>query len=175
MAGVEFQHDGTNCTELARCVISDIGAANTVACLPEGAASDWRAELGSLRPGTWLEPAGAAAQSGDDDAATKDWIAARLLAQFGRHFPQLATMVKFHEAATPLTQQRFTRAWGGSMYGLEMTGERLASPALSLRTPVPGLLLSGQDVTGPGLPAAFMAGMMAAAAVDPGVWLEMGR
>jgi all-trans-retinol 13,14-reductase len=61
------------------------------------------------------------------------------------------------------------------MYGLEMTGERLASPALKLRTPVPGLLLAGQDVTGPGVQAAFMGGLMAAAAVDASIWRELGR
>lgn len=254
VAGVEFQHGGASGTEFARYVISDIGAANTVARLPETAAAEWRTAVDLLQPGAgfvclylgfegditsagassanhwiyeqhdvgrlwrspvdedapglfvsfpslkdparqglhtaevialvesaafaaWLDPAAAAARDGggDDYLATKEWIAARLLAQFGRHFPELATMVKFHEAATPRTQQRYTRAVGGSMYGLEMSGARLSSPALNIRTPVPGLLLSGQDVAGPGVPAAFMAGMMAAAAVDPGVWREMGR
>jgi all-trans-retinol 13,14-reductase len=112
---------------------------------------------------------------GDDYAAFKDWVAARLLAQFKRHFPALAPMVRFFEAATPRTQQHFTRTLGGSMYGLEMTGDRIGSTALNLRTPVPGLLLAGQDVAGPGVQAAFMAGLMAAAAVDRGVWREMGR
>jgi hypothetical protein len=40
---------------------------------------------------------------------------------------------------------------------------------------VPDLLLTGQDVAGPGVQAAFMAGLMAAAAVDSGVWRELGR
>ena len=84
-------------------------------------------------------------------------------------------MVRFFEAATPRTQQHFTRTLGGSMYGLEMTGDRIGSTALNLRTPVPGLLLTGQDVAGPGVQAAFMAGLMAAATVDIGVWREMGR
>lgn len=254
VAGVEFLQGDVASTESTRHVISDIGATNTVACLPDSATVDWRAALAPLRPGpgfvclyvgfegdiatagassanhwiyeqdeigrlwrspsdedapalfvsfpslkdpswrgphtgevialvdpdafvAWMDPRHATARVGDsaDYAATKEWIAARLLAQFGRHFPQLATMVKFHEAATPITQKRFTQIVGGSMYGLEMSGARLTSPALSTRTPITGLLLSGQDVTGPGIPAAFMAGMMAAAAVDPGVWREMGR
>lgn len=41
-----------------------------------------------------------------------------------------------------------------------MAGERMGSTALNLRTPEPGLL---------------MAGLMAAAAVDVGVWRELGR
>lgn len=119
----------------------------------------------------WLEGRDAA----DDYAAFKDGIAERLLAQFRRHFPGLAPMVRFHEAATPLTQQRFVRAVGGSMYGIEMSVERQASPAVRLRTPVPGLLLAGQDVAGPGVQAAFMGGLMAAATVDPALWRMMGR
>ena len=61
------------------------------------------------------------------------------------------------------------------MYGLEMTGERMGSAALNLRSPVAGLLLTGQDVGGPGVQASFMIGLMAAAAIDPGVWREMAR
>jgi all-trans-retinol 13,14-reductase len=113
--------------------------------------------------------------AGDDYSAFKDWVAARLRAQFDRHFPALAPMVRFQEAATPRTQQRFTRTFGGSMYGLEMTGDRMGSKALNLRSPVSGLLLAGQDVGGPGVQASFMVGLMAAAAVDSGVWREMGR
>jgi all-trans-retinol 13,14-reductase len=36
-----------------------------------------------------------------------------------------------------------------------------------VRTPVHGLLLAGQDVTGPGVAGAFMGGLMAAAAIEP--------
>jgi all-trans-retinol 13,14-reductase len=254
VAGVEVTQNGVTRTESARHVISDIGAANTVACLPEGEAPAWRDEINALAPGlgfvalyiglegdlaaagassanhwiyeqedisrVWQQPAeedapglfvsfpslkdpsgrrpptaevlalvdhavfapwlsgsqdaGAGGES-DNYAAFKAWVAARLLAQFERHFPALAPMVRFTEAATPRTQQHFTRTLGGSMYGLEMTGDRIGSTSLNLRTPVPGLLLVGQDVAGPGVPAAFMAGLMAAAAVDSGVWREMGR
>jgi all-trans-retinol 13,14-reductase len=258
VAGVEFMQNGETRTEIAPYVISDMGAANTVACLPEGEssgeASAWREKVRALAPGlgfvalyiglegdiaaagatsanhwiyeqedvgcVWQQPADEDAPGlfvsfpslkdpshhgpptaevlalvdpavfapwlsgnhdageggeGDNYAAFKDWVAARLLAQFERHFPALAPMVRFHEAATPRTQQHFTRSLGGSMYGLEMTGERIGDTSLNLRTPVPGLLLAGQDVAGPGVPAAFMAGLMAAAAVDSGVWHEMGR
>jgi all-trans-retinol 13,14-reductase len=121
----------------------------------------------------WLgEPDGA---RGDDYLAFKDWIGERLLAQFKRHFPTLAPMVRFHELATPLTQRRYTRAPDGAMYGLEMSGARLTSPALHVRTPLPGLLLAGQDVFGPGVPAAFMSGLMAAATVDSSLWTRLRR
>jgi all-trans-retinol 13,14-reductase len=111
----------------------------------------------------------------EDYLAWKDWVAQRLRAQFERAFPALAPMVRFHELATPLTQRRYTRAPDGAMYGLEMTGARLTNPALDVRTPLPGLLLAGQDVFGPGVPAAFMSGMVAAAAIEPALWSELRR
>ncbi|WP_043459967.1 phytoene desaturase family protein [Azohydromonas australica] len=120
---------------------------------------------------TWLDEP----QLSNDYAAFKDWVTQRLLGQFNRHFPTLAPMVRFYEAATPLTQRRFVRAVGGSMYGVEMSVERQSSDALRLRTPVPGLLLAGQDVTGPGVQAAFMGGLMAAATVEPALWRQLGR
>jgi all-trans-retinol 13,14-reductase len=125
----------------------------------------------------WLknEGAGDSAQRSEAYLAFKDWVGERLVAQFLRYFPALAPMLRFHELATPLSQRRYVRTPAGSMYGLEMTDERLMSPALKLRTPVPGLLLAGQDVMGPGVQAAFMGGMMAAATVDAALWREMGR
>lgn len=57
----------------------------------------------------------------------------------------------------------------------EKAGKRMGSAALNLRSPISGLMLTGQDVAGPGVQASFMVGLMAAAAVDPGVWREMGR
>jgi all-trans-retinol 13,14-reductase len=59
------------------------------------------------------------------------------------------------------------------MYGIEMSAERMTSPALHVRTPVPGLLLAGQDVVSPGVPGAFMGGLIAAAWVEPSLWTRM--
>jgi all-trans-retinol 13,14-reductase len=129
------------------------------------------APVDSAAFGPWL----AGEATAPDYAAFKDWIAARLLGQFQRAFPALADKVRFHEAATPLTQKRYVRTPAGAMYGLEMTGERLLSAALHLKTPVPGLLLAGQDVMGPGVQAAFMGGLLAAATLEPRLWRELGR
>jgi all-trans-retinol 13,14-reductase len=98
----------------------------------------------------------------------------RLLAQFLRHFPALRPMLRFHELSTPVTQRRFVRTPDGAMYGIEMTAKRLNSPALHVRTPMPGLLLAGQDVISPGIPGAFMGGLLAAAQVEPSVWAHLG-
>jgi all-trans-retinol 13,14-reductase len=98
----------------------------------------------------------------------------RMLAQFRRHFPALAPLVRFHELSTPVTQQRFVRSPGGAMYGLEMSAARLESPALGVRTPLAGLLLAGQDVCGPGIQAACISGLLAAAAVEPLLLRQLG-
>ena len=106
--------------------------------------------------------------------ALKAWIEERLLAQFRRHFPALAPMLRFHELSTPVTQQHFVRTPDGAMYGVEMNTQRVASSALDVRTPVPGLLLAGQDVSGAGIQAACMSGLLAAAAVEPALLLRLG-
>jgi all-trans-retinol 13,14-reductase len=112
----------------------------------------------------WLGPGA----SGPDETyrALKDWIEARLLAQFARHFPALAPKVRMHELSTPVTQARYVRTPDGSTYGLEMSAARLRSPALDVRTPVPGLLLAGQDVGGAGVQPSAITGVLAAGAVD---------
>jgi all-trans-retinol 13,14-reductase len=105
--------------------------------------------------------------------AFKAWVEERLLAQFLRHFPKLAPMVRFHEMSTPLTQRRYLHAPGGAMYGVELSPKRMTSPALDVRTPVTGLLLAGQDVFGAGVPAAAMSGLLAAAAIDMGLLAKL--
>ena len=81
--------------------------------------------------------------------------------------------MRYHELSTPVTQQRFVRSPDGAMYGVEMTAERLGTSALDVRTPVPGLLLAGQDVAGAGLQAAAMSGLMAAAAIAPALLRQL--
>lgn len=109
-------------------------------------------------------------QRPEEYLALKARVEQRLLAQFLRRFPSLQPMVRFHELSTPVTQRRFVRTPEGSMYGIEMSAKRLNSPALHVRTPVAGLLLAGQDVISPGIPGAFMGGLLAAAWVEPSLW-----
>ena len=106
--------------------------------------------------------------------ALKAWVEDRMLAQFRRHFPALTPMLRFHELSTPVTQRHFVRSPDGAMYGIEMSAQRLGSDALDVRTPVPGLLLAGQDVSGPGIQAACMSGLLAAAAIEPSLLRRLG-
>ena len=58
---------------------------------------------------------------------------------------------------------------------MEMSADRMLSPALRVRTPLPGLLLAGQDVVSPGINGAFMGGWMAAANIEPALWAKIAR
>ncbi|MCX8114665.1 MAG: VTT domain-containing protein [Burkholderiaceae bacterium] len=107
----------------------------------------------------------------EDYAAYKAMVERNLLAQFGRHYPRLAPLVRFHEASTPISVASITAAEHGAMYGLQTTPERFLSPALRPRTPVGGLFLAGQDVCTPGVTGALMGGVMAAVAIEP----KLGR
>jgi all-trans-retinol 13,14-reductase len=133
--------------------------AEVVAVVDAKAFAPWLALTGDERP--------------EDYLALKSWVEERLLGQFLRHFPALRPMLRFHELSTPVTQRRFVRSPDGAMYGIEMTAERLTSPALHVRTPLPGLLLAGQDVTSPGVPGAFMGGLLAAASLEPSLWANL--
>jgi len=101
-----------------------------------------------------------------DYEAFKKLIERRLFAQFERHFPALAPLVRYRELSTPLSTAAFTSAYQGASYGLEVTPRRFRSTALSARTPTPGLFLTGQDLVSPGITGAMMGGVVAAAALD---------
>ena len=105
--------------------------------------------------------------------ATKGWIEDRLLSQFKRLFPALAHRIAYHELSTPLSQAAYALAPEGAMYGLATTPGRLLDPALHVKTPVPGLLLAGQDVASLGIEGAAMSGLMAAATLKPVLWKLM--
>ncbi len=119
----------------------------------------------------WLHRHGSARTEGY--RLIKERIERRLVAQVLRHFPALEPLLRFHEMSTPLTQQRYVRTPNGSMYGMELSAERLTSSALHVRTPLRGLLLAGQDVFGPGVQSAFMGGLIAAASVEPALWPQL--
>jgi all-trans-retinol 13,14-reductase len=130
--------------------------AEVLAMVDSGSFAQWLGDAQAPRQASYL--------------ALKEKCAARMLAQFGRHFPSLAGMVRFHELATPVTQQHYARTPAGSIYGTELSAERMTGPVLRVRRPVPGLALAGQDVFGPGLPGSFASGLYAAAAVEPTLW-----
>lgn len=124
---------------------------------------------------TSVEPfaAGGARKRPEEWAAFKKKIEDRMMAYFAEKFPSLATMIVHHELATPLATAAYTAHEKGGFYGIETTPQRVLSEALSPRTPVPGLFLSGQDVMTPGIAGALFGGMLSAAAIDPRVYRKL--
>jgi prolycopene isomerase len=59
-----------------------------------------------------------------------------------RVIPGLSSMIDVREAATPLTNRRFTGNPGGAIYGFEQSMENAFMTRLQNRTPIKGLYLS---------------------------------
>jgi all-trans-retinol 13,14-reductase len=112
---------------------------------------------------------------GDDYRSFKARVEETMFAQFQSYFPELAELVVFRNLSTPLTTRAITGHHQGAFYGLDVTPERVMSEALQARTPVPGLFLTGQDVTSPGIPAALFGGLLAAASVDPKAFKKLRK
>lgn len=104
---------------------------------------------------------------GEDYDALKKDLADRMLAELLRHSPALGPMVAYAELSTPLSTEHFARAAAGAVYGLEATPERYQNRWLRPRTPVPGLFMSGCDVSVSGVMGAMTGGLLAALAMDP--------
>ncbi len=107
---------------------------------------------------------------GPDYAAFKTRVEDAMLALFARQFPRLAPLIVLRELATPLATAWITGHEHGAFYGLENTPRRATSRALRMKTPIPGLYLSGQDVATPGIFGAMWGGLLAAASVDPRIF-----
>jgi all-trans-retinol 13,14-reductase len=109
------------------------------------------------------------------EALASEWeafrqdIESRLMDAFAEKFPALAPLVVYQELGTPLATASFTGHEKGAFYGVETTPRRFLSDALSARTPVPGLFLTGQDVMSPGIAGALTGGLLGAASIDPRV------
>ena len=71
--------------------------------------------------------------------------------------------MEYHELATPLSFEHFTAHPGGAIYGLPGVPHRYRLKWLGIRTPIPGLLLTGSDVCGHGIVGAMMGGAGTAA------------
>lgn len=115
----------------------------------------------------------APSERGEDYAAFKEAVEAKLFEQFEAYFPELAKLVVFKELATPLSTVAITGHRQGAFYGLDVTPDRMLSDALRMKTPIRGLYLSGQDPATPGIPGAMWGGLLCAASIDPKVFLHL--
>jgi all-trans-retinol 13,14-reductase len=95
----------------------------------------------------------------------KEQIVDHLLQSVERTWPGFRQFVRYAEGATPLTIESYTRHLQGAAYGLSPAPGRYSNRALRVATGVPGLLLTGQDVSTAGVIGAFYGGILAASAV----------
>lgn len=96
----------------------------------------------------------------------KKGLEQRLFAQFKKHHPKLAELVKFYELSTPLSTAYFIRAPQGAIYGLAPTPQRFGAHGLSARTPVKNLYMTGCDVAVLGIAGALTGGIITAGVLE---------
>jgi all-trans-retinol 13,14-reductase len=90
----------------------------------------------------------------------KSDLAERLLSLAEQATPGLRELVAYQELSTPLTVEHFTGSQ--SIYGAPGTPARFKERALTVRTPIPNLLLTGADACCLGIQGAMMGGVFAA-------------
>jgi phytoene dehydrogenase-like protein len=92
--------------------------------------------------------------------AEKDRVADRVIAVLDRHYPGLAGQVEMRDVATPVTWERYTGNWQGSMEGWLITRKTFPPFRMSKTLPgLKGLYMAGQWVEpGGGVPAVALSG-----------------
>ncbi len=79
--------------------------------------------------------------------------------------PGLRDHVEWKEAATPVTQERFTHSTGGTSYGIEFATDQMGPMRVGPETDVPGLFLCGASTpSGHGIANVMLSGVRAAEA-----------
>jgi len=96
----------------------------------------------------------------------KHELAERLIAGAERILPGIREHIDWKEAATPITQERFTRSTGGTSYGVELSCDQAGPMRMGPETDIPGLYLCGASTpSGHGIGSVLRSGVIAAGAV----------
>lgn len=99
---------------------------------------------------------------GSEYEAEKRRIADWLLEAIERRRPGLVGDVVVQEMSTPLTDEHYTLALEGGIYGPALTPAQAGFRRFRTRTPVPNLLLAGAGVFGDGVAPCLFSGRVAA-------------
>lgn len=97
--------------------------------------------------------------------AFKQGFADRMRAELERHVPAVRGKIDYCELSTPLSTRQFANHPQGQIYGPAWTPRRFSVRALSPRTTVDNLYLTGADAGVLGLGGALAGGALAASAV----------
>jgi len=95
--------------------------------------------------------------------AIKASLEDQMVERFSRLFPDAASRIVFRESSTPLSHVRFTRATGGTGYGIAATPDQFMKNRPGYRGPLPGLYLCGASTrAGHGIVGSMATGRQAA-------------
>ena len=97
---------------------------------------------------------------GDDYLEMKERMADECIALAETVIPGLRGMVSRRYTSTPLTYRDYTLTPGGSAYGVRRDSRNLVVTMLSPRTPIPNLLLTGQNLMLHGLEGVSMTALL---------------
>jgi phytoene dehydrogenase-like protein len=90
----------------------------------------------------------------------------RLLSVAEQVIPGIRDHIDWKEAATPVTQERFTRSTGGTSYGVEFATDQMGPFRMGPETEIQGLFLCGASTpSGHGISQVLRSGVIAAGAV----------
>ena len=98
--------------------------------------------------------------------AAKAALMERLIHAAERVLPGVGSEIRWKEAASPLTQERFTRSTGGTSYGIEFAVDQMGPMRLGPRTEIEGLFLTGASTpSGHGIGSVLRSGVATASAI----------
>ncbi len=90
----------------------------------------------------------------------------QMIATAERVLPGISEHIDWKEAASPVTQERFTRSTGGTSYGIALSTDQVGPFRMGPATEIPGLFLCGASTpSGPGISGVMRGGVAAAGAV----------
>ena len=95
----------------------------------------------------------------------KEAAAEVLIERAEKLIPDLRSAIKYKEVGTPITNWRYSRNPGGSIYGTEQSVENMYFNRLNADTPIENLFLAGAWTFAGGMSAALMSGRETAARV----------
>lgn len=122
------------------------------------------------RDQTWLH-------RDNDYKALKQRIQSILIGLVEKHYPGFSDLVDYCEVSTPLTNEHFTAHPNGGMYGLPMRAERFAPENRGwtrIKTPVPGLYMTGSDVFMLGIVGSMMGALLTTSQLPDGISIPQG-
>lgn len=100
---------------------------------------------------------------GEEYQMMKDRLADKCIALAETVLPGLSSMVIARYTSTPLTYRDYTLTPKGSAFGVRKDCRNLIMTMLSSRTPIPNLLLTGQNLMLPGLEGVAMTALLTCA------------